>query len=63
MITNHLKNRETKLHKKELFKKKGMQETVDEDPELVELQKKQVSKSNFKGIFAKLSSSRQLQLS
>ena len=44
MISNHLKNREHKLNKRESFKNKGKQETVvEEDPKLVELRKKQVT--------------------
>ena len=43
MITNHLKNREHRMNKRNSFKRKEKEEiTVDEDAELAEVRKKQV---------------------
>ena len=43
MISNHLKNREHKIKKKDSFKRKEKQESIiEEDTEVVELRKKQV---------------------
>ena len=43
MITNHLKNREHRMNKRNSFKKNEKEEiTVDEDAELAEVRKKQV---------------------
>ena len=44
MITNHLKNSEHKINKRNAFKRKEKEEiVVDEDAELAQLRKKQVS--------------------